>query len=195
MGTGAGKYTHTLAWNLIGLTGRAGCGKDTAATLLLEKCPGNRIALASPIKYALNNMFGFKDSDWENREWKETVLPELGVSPRTLVQTLGTEWGRKTVSPDIWIRAAALSANRRFDRWLPLIVTDIRFPNEAAWIRSKRGIIVKIMRPGQNHHQHESEAGIGGPSDIIIDNSGTLEDLSTRLFEQLADPLDSLSPA
>lgn len=186
---GNATYSHVLKWRLIGLTGLAGCGKDTAATLLLRDCPGNRLALASPIKSALNDLFGFRDSDWENREWKEAVLPSLGVSPRHLAQTLGTEWGRRMVSQDIWLHTAAASADRRFNKWLPLIITDIRFPNEAAWIRGKGGVVVEIKRSGLVQDAHASEAGIGGPGDIVIENFGSLADLSERLLAQLAMPI------
>src|SRR5690348_6899955 len=91
---------------LIGLTGKAGSGKDTIADRLVVNKGFTKLAFAAPMKEALNKLFGFDPSDWYDREWKETPLPGIGKSPRQLAQTLGTEWGRDTINPNLWILLA-----------------------------------------------------------------------------------------
>jgi hypothetical protein len=57
---------------------------------------------------------------------KEAVHPELGVSPRHLMVTLGTEWGRDAVHPDLWVRIWAASLPEAAH----VVAEDVRFPNE-----------------------------------------------------------------
>ena len=78
---------------LIGLTGRARVGKDTAASFLANDYLLKRYAFAQPIKDAAEAM-GFARSVYDNDDMKERVIQGLGVSYRRILQTLGTEWGR-----------------------------------------------------------------------------------------------------
>jgi hypothetical protein len=48
-------------------------------------------------------MLGLKDEHFFDRQLKETPLPVIGKSPREIMQTLGTEWGRRLVNPDLWV--------------------------------------------------------------------------------------------
>ncbi|MDO8271997.1 MAG: deoxynucleotide monophosphate kinase [Gammaproteobacteria bacterium] len=60
-----------------------------------------------------------------------------------------------------------------------VIIKDIRFENEAAFLRERKGVIWHIVRDKKNEvNSHSSEAGIQvQPSDVTIDNNGTLQDL------------------
>jgi hypothetical protein len=155
---------------LIGLTGRAGHGKDTAANALAGY---RKYAFADPIKEALNAMFGFHHHFWEDREWKETPLPGIGRSPRFLAQTLGTEWGRERVRPTLWVDLFIMTMRRwqveqqatRPYEVLNVVVSDVRFPNEAKAIKELGGRIVRVIREGGTDlpgggSGHQSEAGI-----------------------------------
>jgi dephospho-CoA kinase len=82
---------------LIGITGRARCGKDTAADYLSANIGFKKYSFAKPIKDAVKDMFGLTE-DHVNGYLKEVVLPDICHSPRFLMQTLGTEWGRKIVN-------------------------------------------------------------------------------------------------
>ena len=63
------------------------------------------------------------------------------------MQTLGTEWGRELVHPHLWI----LLANERLKvlrgAGIGMLISDVRFQNEADWIRSEGGIVLEIRRP------------------------------------------------
>lgn len=74
---------------LVGLAGPAGCGKDTAAKYLSDKCDFAWYAFADPLRAALNAMFGWGEEQWEDREWRQTPLKVLGnQTPRRAIQTL-----------------------------------------------------------------------------------------------------------
>ena len=98
--------------------------------------------------------------------------PSLGGhTPRYLMQTLGTEWGRRMISDDIWLRAwvKALGGHRN------VVVDDVRFPNEAELIRSLGGYIIQIDRPNGptiDHSDHPSEQGLSQitPDAILVND-------------------------
>jgi hypothetical protein len=70
-----------------------------------------------------------------------------------------------------------------------VVITDVRFANEAAAIRSWGGEIIRIDRPGVGPvNGHVSEAMPFEP-DEVIENDGTIEDLQDHL-RLLAEPLE-----
>lgn len=179
---------YRLRWPIIGLTGAAGCGKDTAANLIASYMAIHRFALATPIKRAINAMFDLASVAWDDRQWKEADQEIFGGrSPRFLAQTLGTEWGREMVSQDIWIRILEqrIELSRFRDNW-PIVVTDIRFPNEARWIRDQGGVVVLIVRGGVPliSGKHQSEQHQLEP-EVRLDNGGSLDHLKAEVREKL----------
>ena len=166
---------------LIGLTGAAGAGKDLVATLI----PGAlRIAFADPLYEGLAAMLGIPEALLRSRATKEAPLAGLGRSPRQLLQTLGTDWGRQMVSPDIWLQAAywrwekASAAGHSF-----VVVPDVRFANEARLIHDQGGEVWLIHRPHlEPVAAHVSEAGLPlGQIDRLLVNDGSVEQLRERV--------------
>lgn len=144
---------------IVGFTGLAGTGKDTAGKALVKELGFKRFAFADPLKNALNAMLDLKPGKWENREWKESVIEQLGYSPRHLAQTLGTEWGREVLDPRFWVKVARFRADNSGAR--RVVFTDVRFDNEAEWIQQRGGLVVEITRPGiEPVRAHVSEQGI-----------------------------------
>lgn len=159
---------------LIGISGKAGTGKDTVADHLCKKHGYVKYSLATPIKAALCAMFGWHINMFEDRERKEKPVSYLnGKSPRQLAQTLGTDWGRELIDQDIW-----LTLGERFirDSVEPVVIADIRFENEAALIRENGGTIIHLQRDVEAVAAHSSEAGIAvHADDIAIENTGTVK--------------------
>lgn len=186
---------------LLALTGKAGAGKDSVADVLCEKYGFVRYEFARPLK----GMLAAIGVDCSNRATKELPHPVFGVSPRRMAQTLGTEWGRDLINPDIWLLCAdrfitdihdikaRLSSPGRVcddDWWAKLnaegvVITDCRFQNEAAFIAQRGGAIWHVQRHGiQAVEAHSSEAGLDVyPGDVVIRNDGTLADLAQRVAE------------
>lgn len=163
--------------NIIGFTGSAGCGKDTAAMALVRELKFHRFSFAAPIKNALNAMFGWSHGAWLDREWKEKEIYGFNTSPRQLAQTLGTEWARDIIDEDFWVKLLAyrisLSEHTR------VVISDVRFENEATWIRSHGGYVVDVSRPLNNKvHAHTSELGVGWERiNFKLANSGGVYEL------------------
>ena len=171
------------AIHLIGLAGFAGVGKDTVAAVLARDHGYRRYALADPLREGLAVMLGLDREVFEDRTRKEAPIDWLGRSPRYLMQTLGTEWGRDLVAADLWLRVA----ERRIAALGPrVVVSDIRFDNEADWVRALGGVVWHIRRPGFGGGAHRSESGVRvRPGDAVIANDGTLDALAARVAEAL----------
>lgn len=183
----------TQSLKLIGLAGPAGCGKDTVAQILCDTQEFRRISLADPIRQGLASMLEIPDYHFIERELKEQPMAELGgKTPRQAMQTLGTEWGRNCIDQHIWlkvaerkmayIRAMAAGGNARING---IVISDIRFPGEAKWLREQGGSIWHIRRPNNPNATkaaHESEIPlIPEEGDSFIINDGDLDDLFLQI--------------
>jgi hypothetical protein len=129
-------------------------------------------------------------------EKKEEVLEGIASSPRTLMQTLGTDWGRNIINKDLWLNCMEARLKAYVDcknlgyKGAFVIVTDVRFDNEAQKIKDLGGTVVQIARadaPEQvGAEQHASEAGVSPHLiDVTVDNSGTVEEFQDALIKAL----------
>lgn len=173
------------AKRLIGLAGAKGAGKDTVGEIIGHTNGFARIALADPLRAGLQSMFGLEIEVFEDRGLKELPIDWLSTSPRRLMQTLGTEWGRNHIAHDVWLRVAA----RRIEKEEApgVVVTDVRFEDEAAWVRSMGGVVWHIQRPSLIQcDAHVSEAGVLiRDGDAVITNSGSIVDLASTVVSML----------
>ena len=168
---------------IVGFSGYARAGKDTAANILVSEHGFTRGAFADALKeslYALNPMVLMgagkrlqsvvMSDGWE----KAKAITEV----RELLQRLGTEAGRNVLGQDIWVETMF-----RRNMTARLTVSDVRFPNEAAAIRARGGQVIRIERPGTAPvNPHISETALDGfDFDAVIVNDGTVSDLAAQL--------------
>lgn len=159
---------------VIGFAGWAGSGKNLAA----EATGGYVIGFADPLYAALAAMLGMSVADLQDRSAKEKPLP-CGKSPRDLLRTLGTDWGRDMVRPDLWVFLARERIEAAAAAGLdPIAICDCRFPNELELVRELGGLVLWVSRPGVEAGNHVSDQAIG-PQDCdgVVVNSGTVEQL------------------
>lgn len=174
---------------LIGLVGKKGVGKDTVADYLVSTHGFHKHAFALPIKQACQLMFQVDDEAFEG-ENKEVVVPRHGMTPRQMMQLVGTDMLRTMVHKDFWIRHF-LTFYHKTGKDLNLVVCDVRFQNEVDIIKSLGGTVIRVTRKrtgtGTGRHTatdaHISEQGIDSLEhiDMELDNGGTLEDLWCQL--------------
>lgn len=177
---------------LIGLTGRAGTGKDTAAAYMEDAYAFRAIGFADPIVDMLGALIEHVDVDgaWlVERALKEMPMRVIGRSYRELAQTLGTEWGR-ALDPDFWIRIAAYRVQQIHQQGDNVVITDVRFANEAAWVRAMGGHVVRLVRDSAAPvREHASEQQIDlVKAERTLDNNyskATLQDQIDRLIDEL----------
>ncbi len=149
---------------LVGLVGRAGAGKTTVAEYLEHEHAFHHLALAGPIFSMLAVLFDHADVPTgylTERHLKERTT-SLGYSYRQLAQSLGTEWARKQLGEDFWLRVANAELRQARIQGDSVVVSDVRFPNEAQWIVRHGGFLLRVLRepqPGETPaNEHESEA-------------------------------------
>lgn len=167
-----------MKFRVIALCGAAGCGKDTAGHHLKNHLGFGLLKFAGPLKAGLCAMFGWSPELLENGEWRERVLPDIGKSPRQLMQTLGTDWGRALVHPDLWRLLARQRINEAAAMGLPGVVfTDCRFVNEAQLVKEFDGSVIQVVRQAAKPiASHVSEAGIPAALvDAVVFNDESLE--------------------
>lgn len=181
---------------IVGLAGKAGVGKDTAAKVLVEKYGFDLRALADPVKRICRDVFSFTNeqlygpSERRNREDSRYVREDgQPLTPRYALQRLGTEWGRHCY-PDVWVNLLLQRYHRKkeYSPSYRLVVPDVRFANEVSVLRNY-GIVVLIRRPQSSLSgeaaAHASETVLDRipltDFDAIIDNDGSIEDLQRKV--------------
>lgn len=166
---------------VIGIHGFARTGKDSVANFILAHRGGYLYSFADPIRAMLMPIgVDMKDPYWQDR--KEDVIPALGVSPRRMMQTLGTEWGRELINPDLWL---ILAKQRLLNYGAGMIIADVRFENEATWVRKQGGRVIHVIRTAAAPvATHASENGLeykAEEGDVILLNEGSLQELQQHV--------------
>jgi hypothetical protein len=154
---------------LIALCGPAGCGKSTIARVLEGENLRVR-SFAGPLKQMLRTL-GLTEAQVSGSA-KETPCAMLcGNTPRYAMQTLGTQWGRDLIGPDVWANACLANLPAAP---IVTIIDDCRFANEALAVRARGGVVIELSRAGVSYSdKHASEAGV--PRELIdatVSNDG-----------------------
>lgn len=168
---------------IVAITGAAGSGKSRLSQALQGQFGYTPMSFSAGLKKMIYTLPEMQEANFVDRDWKERIHPLYGKSPREMMQTLGTEWGRNLIHPDIWVK---ISAARVEAKWLMnkaldcFVFDDLRFESEATWVRSLNGLVVHVDRFDNPHcvRAHESENGVdfNMQCDMRITNNRTVED-------------------
>lgn len=167
---------------IVGLSGRAGAGKDTVA-YELARCGYRRFAFADPIKeiaYQLNPSIGTFELGRlvETMGWSE-AKKVAGV--RLFLQNLG-QAARQELDMGVWVRPVMRAIDDHVKDGGKAVITDVRFPNEYDSIKKRGGVVVRVNRPGLPSDTHISESALDDHDfDVVIVNNGTLDDLYRKV--------------
>jgi hypothetical protein len=173
--------------NLIGFVGKKGAGKTTCGELLQQLGRDNglkiiRVSFADPLKRICSDLYCFAydispEAFYGSPSEKEQIHVGLGNrSGREVMQFLGTGCF-KALTPDVWIAYLMRHIDVVIKYGADLVVIDdVRFADEAAAIRNRRGLVIQIDREGlpnndsTNQHISETEQNTIDPDDIISNN-------------------------
>jgi len=181
---------------LVGLTGRAQHGKDTLGGILVEEFGFKRYAFADQLKSMALVLNPYVDSKYSQRLY--TLVQDAGwdnakLEPevRRFLQVLGTEAVRDHLGADAWINALEkkLDDDGLWDPQGPaygsrIVVTDVRFPNEAEWISKFGGVLWRLRR--LNLDDTVFDNGLGDhPSEAHIDSLKADTEIIARTVDEL----------
>jgi len=173
---------------IIGLGYKAGVGKSTVAQQLRERHRFSEFALADALKDTVAPLFDWDRDDLEDQDFKKTIDENWGITPRQALQTLGTDCVRKAFGDDFWVKRLELAMRKQ--KCKLVVITDVRFRNEAESIKAKGGLLWHIKRPltdaAAGAHISETEMDSFEDWDEVINNDGSLELLKARVEVALA---------
>ncbi len=170
---------------LIAVHGFKQSGKDTFAELCVSEYGYTRVAFADRVKDAVAVIFGVpksilygSDVDKQSLspvKWTDLTIsrpvqdhPEY-LSVRELLQIFATEICREKC-PSIWYRFLLIPPDQK------IVVSDLRFENEAVFLKEKGAVFVKVKRPQAQATGHASEMGLPDEEmDYIVSNDGSLD--------------------
>lgn len=137
---------------LIGISGRAGSGKDEVTKHLRVRFPSSeRMAFADPLKDEVCSALRIKRDELESHK---TLY-------RPLLQWWGTEYRRTLSGDDYWIKQW-MKQVLKFEGEL-VVVPDVRFENEAQMISDCGGFLWRVVRTERTScPEHRSETELDG---------------------------------
>ncbi len=157
---------------VIGLMGRRGSGKDTVAKVAKELDDSViTLALGDFVKHEVAGVTN------HSHVWVETHKEQL----RPLLQAWSTEYRRNLCDENYWLSKLATML-----KFIPkesvVIVTDIRFENEARFIKECGGVLVRVQRDMPHDDpvdQHPSETWVDTckPDAVLLNDVPTPEQL------------------
>ena len=178
---------------IIGISGKAGSGKDTAAKMLevlyanpnisYEDFANRRyknftdiqiVHFADTLKETAQVLFRIGEWETNTQEGKKTTINWIGKTVRELLQGIG-QGLRDAIDFDIWVKI--LFANT--EGWSNYIIADVRYPNEIKAIKERNGILLRIDRKDAGAGNHSSETALDNYKewDVHIENNRSIEDL------------------
>ena len=193
---------------IVGICGFQSSGKDTIAELLINEYGFKKLSFAGALKDVLSVIFGWSREKLEgltkeDREWREQIdvwwsktldMPQL--SPRYALQYFGTELFRNHWHQDIWVKVVENKLTNMVKEEGNVVITDCRFENEINLIKTYGGTIINVYRNMPQWftdykngidveevkllHRSETE-WIRCQADTIIENTGTIEELYTKV--------------
>lgn len=176
---------------VIGMSGRAKSGKNYLARHALLPMGFFPLALA--------NHFKVDAVVRDGAPLDEVFFTDKSDEVRDMLQRRGTEEGRHVLGEDIWIRtteawiAAAVAAG-----WHRFVITDLRFKNEADWVNTLGGRVVRVTGRGGLEGPlafHPSETDLDDYAGVmtLLDNSprrmgSAVEDLKQLAWDLVRPP-------
>lgn len=197
---------------IVGIVGKKNAGKSTVASLLVQKYDYHEFAFADPLKKILEVLFFLEPQHLHDPNAKEQMIEDLRVSPRRLMQQIGTDLYRDRlvqVLPELDLKGHTFwiwHMQQRIQRYVRslegtgkkprIVISDVRFDDELKFVRDleicgARAAIFEIIRDNvatSKLTSHESEEL---PTTVCsadqrhskLFNNGSLEDLQKSVAE------------
>ena len=174
---------------IIGISGKMQSGKDTAANIIRSWDESWQVRrFADKLKDITCMLIGCSREDLEDIKFKDEPLDKSWgkMTPRLLMQLLGTECGREVIHENIWVNALFADYKDQ-SKW---IIPDVRFPNEADAVISRGGLLLRLERDTGRKETHKSETALDDyPFEHVINGNGSIERLHVKVTKKVTEYL------
>jgi hypothetical protein len=181
------------------ISGKKQHGKNAISDILKKElsakgCNVIEMAFADPLKKMAQEIFRLTPHQIWNGAEKEKLDHRWGMTPREIMQKLGTEVGRN-INPNVWVlnlcyRIQEANFEKNCPNQTVVLVSDTRFPNEVEIPKKILSEIatIRVNRPGMPatpFDSHPSETSLDDYNgwDYLVNNFGTLEDLRKQCLD------------
>lgn len=172
---------------LIGLHGKPRSGKDTVAAYLIKKFNLLRYGSSVPVKDTVATMFGVPREYFDDDKMKDQVDPFWNMTYRQMAQKVGKECSRDVFGENFWLRfiERKLTEIQHQGYYNGMILADIRYANEAEWVKQQGGKVIYIIRdnlPVSSGGDHAAEQGLSlDLASVVVYNNSTIEELYKKI--------------
>lgn len=147
---------------LISLSGKKRSGKTTVANHLISKYNFKEVSWAEPLKEIIGKqLFEFTDDQlYGAEECREAIVDRWGMSPRKILQLVGTDCFRRVISDDFWVTLGLPKINALLAQGENVVISDSRFPNEVMAVKNLGGTTIEVRKIepfSKSQDKHESE--------------------------------------
>lgn len=188
---------------LIGLAGLAMSGKDTAADILVAGKGFKKLSMAYPLRLETDLAVWTRTLPEWSEEWSVEMPDDIvriiydgvidvwdkptSADARTMLQWWGTEYRRQLFKDSYWVDLVKMRVQRFLDFGTPVVISDIRFANEAQMIKDLGGQVWKIERDNNTGvgktHASEKFVDSDWPWDMVVGNNGNVEQLKLAVLD------------
>lgn len=178
---------------VIGLGYTARVGKDTVADYLVGEWGFRKVSLADPVRelaLAINPHVWTWDGDIVKLS---EMVDEIGweaakgdPSVRRILIGIG-EGARNVIDPDVWLKAMTNQLRKGGTDDDRIVISDVRYANEASWVRRNNGTLVRIQRD-HSPPPMKGERLTPNDFDYQLPNNGSIDrlyELTDRMMEKL----------
>lgn len=171
---------------IIGISGKIGSGKDTCASYLVQNYSFQQRSFAYNLKHVVSIITGTPLEDQFTIDGKNKHLSQFNRTIGELQQYIGTELFRNQLHTDTWVMSLMNTINPKD----LVVISDVRFPNEADAIIERGGIVIRLegdpakIRENSNRDlTHISETALDNYPRFhtVIHNIGTVDELYMQI--------------
>jgi len=162
---------------LIGFLGKKRSGKSTCAKYIHDNFEFENVAFATGVKIESMKRYSLRKSQMER--YKDTIDHRWNKTPRDIFKEIGMS--RRIDNPDYWVfyLRNTIIKSLKSNHCANFVISDVRFQNEANFIKSHGGYLIRVVRPdlvSDDEHISETE-GDSIEVDLEIHNNSTVKNL------------------
>ena len=186
---------HGIAKHRGKRLGSARVGKDEVARFLTYR-GYYHTSFAKPMYKVVNDVYGIETSNLTDFDKEEKIYQPWDMTLRQILQSIGDAF--RMLDNEFFLKCLMVDIGKNAEEGQHVVVSDVRYDNEAEFIRSLGGTVVHVQRPVDIEkykiNPHSSEVGVERTTDDLdIFNNSTLEHLESQVVNLtilLAEQLD-----